>query len=206
MFDYRRNKPVSETKWTRIYRRGDRLIHESKFERDGLEVSVELVKNSWAGLSVGEKLDFAQAFSAKNEISAEDQRILDFLMNAGDLTIWATIARLLPRHGDRERTLGFLLKRIQEGSHHRANFFHALGLMKDKRAVPALRAAYDGLRPQLTASPGALERVDYVDYLSCCQALWQLEGLEEYRNAIREFSNSPDQRVRSFASALLQDL
>jgi hypothetical protein len=43
----------------------------------------------------------------------------------------------------------------------------------------------------------------YFSYLSCCEALWRLEGSTEYKDAIEELLKSDDKDVRSFAELML---
>jgi hypothetical protein len=203
MFDGRPWKFIAETEWTRVYKDGDAILYDSKFLRDGLEVSAELVKGRWSSLSLEQKLDFAQAFSAKPKVTQEDERILDFLMEEREPYVWATIATLLRRHSDKERVLAFLLLRIGEERKGRASFFQAARLVGDHRAVPALRAAYDEYRTKrrLSAEPGA--EFDYIGYISCCEALWKLDGSTEYKHAIEEHTKSDNYNIRAFAGLIL---
>ncbi len=119
-------KLVRETEWERVYESdvGVRM-HESKFLADGIKVSAEFIIGRWRDFSMAEKVEFANAFSAKNEVSAEDERILDYLMEAGDSYTWMAIASLLPYHRNRERALEFLLRRVGEEGEDKANFFQA---------------------------------------------------------------------------------
>jgi hypothetical protein len=108
MFDGRPWKLIAESEWMRVYKDGGATLHDSKFFRDGLELSAESIKGRWSSFSLQEKLDFAQAFSAKTKVTPEDERILDFLMDAGEPIIWITIAILLRgfyKRGCQEKTL-----------------------------------------------------------------------------------------------------
>ncbi len=119
-----RGKLIRESEWERLYE-SDRwgTVHESKFLIDGIQVSAESIIRRWPDFSSAEKLEFANAFAVKREVTPEDERILDFLMEAGDFHIWMAVAPLLARHRDRERVLSFLLERIREDRKDRANFF-----------------------------------------------------------------------------------
>ena len=202
---FQRGKLIRETEWMRVYESQPGTCYESKFLTDGLQVSAELIIRRWPSFSAAEKLEFANAFAAKPEVTPEDERILDFLMQAGDFYIWMAVALLLPCHRERERVLAFLLERIREDRKDTANFFQAIVLMKDKRAVPALRAAYDNYRKELRAGTETAVKFDYVEYLACCKALWEIDGSMEYKAAIEDFSRADDKSVRSFAEHLLQD-
>jgi hypothetical protein len=188
----------------RVYKDGDVTLEDSKFLRDGLEVSAESIIGRWPSLSPHQKLEFAHAFSAKPKITSEDERILDFLMGLEEPIIWRAIAILLHRHRDKERALAFVLARIAEDAGRTANFFQALGLMGDKRAIPALRAAYDDYRKKLGAGADASADFDYISYLSCCNALWKLEGSKECRDVLEEFTRSDEKSLRRFAEIKLR--
>ena len=132
--------------------------------------------------------------------SSEDERILDYLMEAGDSYTWMAIASLLPYHRNRERALEFLLRRVGEEGEDKANFFQAVRLMKDRRAIPDLRAAYDKYRrAQETGSDPA----PTLDYLECCAALLDIEGALEYKKAIEDAARCSDRTVRRYAEFLL---
>jgi hypothetical protein len=204
-YNYRKNAPVRETEWTRDYTWGETTVRESKFLMDGLEVSAESIIERWPALSFEQRCDFAQAYSTKPTITTEDERILNFLMSVGDSVVARAITMQLPRHRDKERVLTFLLQRIGEDRVGKANFFQALGLMQDKRAVPVLRAAFENYRNRSSGLPNPTGEADCVDYLTCCEALWRLDGSKEYLEVIVAFSKSEDIRVRDFATALLQN-
>jgi hypothetical protein len=198
---------MKETEWTRVYEVGGWMCHESKFMTDSLKVSAESIKARWPTFSIGEKLDFAQAFSRAREVTPENERILDFLMEAGDFNVWMSITGPLRHHRDKDRVLAFLLERVKAEDTPKGNFFQALGWMNDKRALPALRAAYDGYRTRLGASPAsrASPDCDYIDYLDCCAALWKISGSLEYKQVIEEALKSQDDDVRNTAGLLLRD-
>lgn len=202
-----RGELIHESEWMRVYESPEfGRVHESKFLTDRVQVSSDSIIRRWPALSFDERIEFANAFAVKPELTSEDERILEFLMDAGDLYIWMTIAPLLPHHRNRERALAFLLERVKEERREKANFFQALELMRDVRAVPALRAAYENYRSSFRRprrAAGEPEEPDYSDYLQCCKALWALEGSPQYREAIEELSKSPVSSLRSLAERLL---
>ena len=190
---------ISETRWSREYRAGPRgLAYESKLSKEGLEVSAALIREQWAHWSLPEQFDFARAFMAKAELSSEDQQILAFLMEAGSELVWGTIACLLPGYSDRERALAFLLERVASGGRGGANYYQALGVMGDARAIPLLRQAS---RKHQEALPPLEDQTvwDLGDYLSCLDALWKLEGPGPYEPVLRELLSHPDEEVREAA-------
>jgi hypothetical protein len=206
--EYRSAKPVRETEWTRVYKSDEGYVHVSKFLEGGLDVSAQSVRQRWSALSPDDRLDLAQALSSLGKFTAEQEGILDFLMEAGDLPVWMEIAVSLPHHSNRDQALAFLVDVINHQHEHRANFFQALGMMKDARALPSLRAAYDGYRKGLGAGPApeAWTEFDYVGYLACCEALWKISGSGEYKEAIRDALESKDKHVRSLAALIVRNL
>jgi hypothetical protein len=194
---------MSESEWMRTYKIGDAFLHESKFLVDGLTVRVEEIEARWPTFSTEERLEFALAFSAKPGLTPEDVRVLDFLLEAGERYVWSTVAALLPRHPDKERALGFLLKMIGNEERYDANFFHALERINDKRAIPAIKTAYDTYRRKLDGLADRRSACDAVGYMSCCKALWALEGSANYKDAIEEFLKSDDKAVCRFAEIML---
>ena len=201
---------MKETEWTRVYEVGGWMCHESKFMTDSLKVSAESIKARWPTFSIGEKLDFAQAFSRAREVTPENERILDFLMEAGDFNVWMSITGPLRHHRDKDRVLAFLLERVKAEDVPKGNFFQSLGLMNDKRALPALRAACDSYRELLSTRPasragGEPFDYDYLDYLHCCEALWKISGSLEYKQVIEEALKSQDDDVRNTAGLLLRN-
>lgn len=210
MTEYDRGKLVKETEWTRVYEVGGQFCYESKFMTDGLKVSAESIKARWAAFSIGEKLDFAQAFSLAGEVTPENERILDFLMEAGDFNVWMSITSPLPHHRNKDRVLAFLLERVKAEDVPKGNFFQALGLMNDKRALPALRATCDSYRELLSTRPASRAEgepfdYDYLDYLHCCAALSKISGSLEYKQVIEEALKSQDDDVRNTAELILRN-
>jgi len=199
-------KLVQESEWMRVYRIDARtLMYESKFLTDRLAVSADSIKRKWPGLSDEEKLEFSRAFQAKPEVTSEDEALLDFLMEVGNLAIWITIAPLLPRHSCRDRVLKFLLDRISEDGNMKANFYQSIEQLRDPRALPALRAMHERYERKLCDHNKSGGEFEYQDYLSCCKALWAIEGLALYREAIERFAKSENDQVRLWAVALLRN-
>lgn len=205
---FQRGKLLRESEWTRVYE-GELdsrrvVVHESKFLADGLKVSAESIRARWPALSFEERMDFANAFGAGGEVTAEDERVLDFLMEGGDFPVWMATAQRLRHHHDKDRVLAFLVERIREEGEHKANFFQAIELMGDKRALPALRAAYDAYKTELEPPNGPPKPFDYFDYLACCRALWILESSTEYKKAIQALVKHRDARISASARQVLR--
>ena len=91
----------------------------------------------------------------------------------------------------------------------RANYYQALEVLGDQRAVPALRSAYeeDAARIDATAPLKSFEDIfPYSDYLYCCVALYRLTGAEEYAAAVQELSGHPDERVQAAVKRAMSEL
>lgn len=202
--EYLKNPPIRETEWTRTFEWGESTVIESKFMIDGLEIPAHLLKKKWPRLAPSEKLDFVMAYMSKPSLTDEDEQILDYLMGVNEPDVWIGIAVLLPQHSNRDRVLTFLQDRLTEDLPNRSNYFQALELMSDKRALPALRAAFDRYNAALQAIGLNADEFDYGDYLSCCRALWVLDGSAKYKEAIETLARSDDISIRSFAQALLK--
>jgi hypothetical protein len=199
---------VKESEWMRTYRVGpNTLYYESKFLKDHLEISVQSLVERWPHLAEQEHLEFAFAFAAKAELSKNDEEILAFLMRAGNEAIWSCIAVTLVRHPNREAVLQFFLNLVERPRPECANYFQALELLKDKRAVPVLRRFYDAYREQQKAGQPSelLSELQWeTDYLRLCRALLVLDGGYEFEMAIKEMLNHPEQEVRTRAERFLR--
>lgn len=205
MSDYKETKPVRETEWTRIYKSDYGYVHVSKFLEGNVDVSAEAIRDRWPTFSFEQKLDFAQAFARGGKVTKEDEEILDFLMEVGEPFIWMEIALRLLDHRDKDRVLAFLLERIGDDYEHKGNFFQALGLMKDPRALPVLRTKFDSYRERLAASPAKVPPDEYRQYIICCQALWRISGSVEYKRIIEDALESQDELARRTAELVLRD-
>lgn len=199
---------VRDSEWMRTYRVGENtLYYESKFLVDRLQIPVQDLRDRWSHLDEQGRLEFAFAFSAKAELSPNDDEILSFLMGAGNEAIWSSIALTLVRHSNKEAVFQFLLNLVQKPRPGCANYFQALEILGDKRAVPALRGFYQAYREQQKGEvPHDLLSEAYweADYLRLCKTLHTLDRDQEFEDAIKEMLNHSDQDVRARAKRLLQ--
>ena len=201
---------IRETEWSREYRVGPQSFSfESKFLKDGLEVSAAAVRDRWPGWSLPEQLDFVNAFILKPSLTAEDQSILAYLLEADSDLILDTVAHLLPRYADRERAFSFLLERLESEKRCVGNYYQALEAMEeaiqDARAVPALRRRYERYRQSLAPFDQRGFHSELNDYQHCCHALWKLDGAPEYEAALQELLIHPDPGIRRRAYYFLHD-
>ena len=193
---------VRENQWLKVYRVGDKgLRYESKCLSEGLQLSARLLKSEWKKLSAEERLDFTIAFGAIEKLSSEDEEILSFLMESGDDAVLSNLASQYAKHSDRERVLPFLLSRIRRRTQTRGNFFQALELLGDVRAVPGLKRSFDEYRAAL--AKGQLDQDQMLDYLQCCRSLMILDGSPAFRGAIENTLRGPDELIRRRAAQLL---
>jgi hypothetical protein len=196
---------IRETEWSREYRVGPQSFSfESKFLKDGLEVSATAVRDRWPEWSLPEQLDFTKAFILKPSLTAEDQLILAYLLEADSDVILDTVAHLLPRYADRERAFSFLLGRLRSDKRCVGNYYQALesmedameGAIRDSRAVPALRQRYERYRQSLAPFDQHGFHSELNDYQHCCHALSKLDGSPEYEAALQELLTHPDPGIR----------
>lgn len=203
-----RKQLLKESEWVRVYSLGEKqLRYESRFLTDGLEVSAQSLSERWPRLTSEERMEFAFAFAAKPHFSQNDREILSLLMRAGDEAIWSTIALTLVYHFDRQTVFDFLVNLVRNPRPGCANYFQALELLGDKRAVPVLRHFYGAYREQQREQrPSQLlsEHQWETDFLRLCRALLVLEGDREFELAIREMLKHPEEEVRARAQRFLQ--
>jgi hypothetical protein len=203
MISSRHRRIVRESEWMTVYQDDTgELYYESKFLVSGLAVSADSLRRRWQDLPQREKYDFVHAFQAKPLLTSDDEEILDFLMEVRDINIWITISPLLPRHSNRQRVLDFLLERIVAAEGPKANFFQAIETLDDTRALNDLRRVYLKYDDVLNL-PKRAERIEYLDYLQCCRALWTLSGAHEYEQVLKKFLSDDDEDIRRWAERLL---
>lgn len=198
-----RRELVRESEWSREYRIGpNTYFFESKFQADGLQIFAAVLRRKWADMSDEDRIDFANAFASKPTLTAEDQEILAFLMEASTEPIWGTIAPHLAGYNDHEFALGFLLKHALFESPMLANYYMAFSFMRDERAIPLLQQHFNRYRIELEpfADKGYMQ---LFNYLHCCQVLAQLTNADKYRSALEELVVHPDESVRRRAKSLL---
>lgn len=207
---FKDKKLVRENEWIRVYEVGpEQLYCESKFVHDGLQASVLSIKSRWDSFSSEERSDFVMAFQSKDPLTKDDEEILEFLMQIPDENVWSAIALPLtrmspPRH---ERVLNFLIDRVRDRGNHRANYYQALAALKDAKAIPALKAAYAEERRSVGFDKPVETFQDifpYIDYLACSAALYELDGSNEFKEAINEMRKHPDLSVRTQANLALR--
>ena len=197
---------IRETEWSREYRLGPQTVSfESKFASDGLELSAEELRKQWTHWTEIEPLDFANAFVLKPRLTTEDQLILGYLLEFGSGFVLDTLAHLLPRYSDRERALEFLLQHLASSGRCGGTYYQALESIGDLRALPALRARYEGYRRDLSPLESLTLHSPLADYQQCCRALWKLDGSSEYKTALQDLLEHPDTNIRRRSYFFLYD-
>jgi hypothetical protein len=193
-----KKKLVHEDRWSRTYQAGENFYaSESKFEADGLSISVEELSSAWDSWNETEKLSFVNAYRSKTQFVESDEKILEFLMGKGDEPVWSTIASCLTlNHSNKKMVLDFLLERLRSGSEPKSNFIQALYVLGDLAALPSLHQLYDRLSEQIRGAHGQADQWTVRDFLTCCEALVYLEKAERYRDEIRPFLDDPDELIR----------
>jgi hypothetical protein len=187
----------------RVYKIADtHLLYESKFLFDRLEVDATSLKNDWKNMTEAERLEFAMAFNAKPTLQLRDEEILNHLMEIGSAGVLATLALVLLRHSDKERSFRFLTRQIESVQMPLVNYYQALELLNDRRAVPLLRKSFETYKARLASKES--DESEMVDYLQCAKALLTMDGAASYEQIISELCSYPSQRVSRFAQRLLQ--
>src|SRR5262249_14781711 len=155
---YPKRKLISESSWLRTYKIGPNdLLYESKFLFDNLEIDAESFIATWTRLSPRERWEFGTAYQGKPQITADDEKILTFLMTESGRSLWQDIPILLTRHSDRQRVVQFLEARIKEDE-PKANYLQALQLMQAREALPLLQEQMKALESRVQ-NPAKSSRV-----------------------------------------------
>ena len=190
---------MADEEWFETIEIGGKLVpHVSKFLRKNFSVSRESIEQQWRSWTNRRKLEFAGAFSAKGELNDDDQSVLDFIMENGDATVWRTIALSVVKHRDRDRALVFLLDRVKEGSRPLANYYQALEMLHATESVLNLKEVFSRHLLEIDRHPSLQswgDRFIYLDYLSCCAALFTLTGEEDYRGNLRKMLQHRDETI-----------
>ena len=198
---------IRETEWSREYRLGpDRFSFESKFAKDGLEVTADSIRDSWAQWSPADRLSFANAFIVKPTLTPDDQQILEYLMEFSVEPVSATIAFLMPQYHDRAAAFAFLIERAAAGGPFSGAYFQALERIGDPRAAATLRSRYESYRNTLAPFDRQGLHSSLADYQQCCRALWKLTNSAEYEGALRELLLHPSDAIRRRSEYLLARL
>jgi hypothetical protein len=197
---------LEESEWMIVYKLADgQSLHESKFLVKGATITAESLRGRWDSFSQKERYDFVRAYQAKPEVTSEDEKILDFLMDTEDYAVWITIAPLLARHKDRARVLGFLLSKIQQPIGPKANFYQVLGVLSDLESVPVLKQALSKHREEVDRRPSLQswdDRLIYLDYLSCSATLFEITHDEEFKQNLRRVLRHPQDPIQEMVRAV----
>jgi hypothetical protein len=203
---------IEETEWLRVYRVGPNdLLYESKFVRDGVEISAKEIMSRWSTFTPAERIDFVIAFQSKYPLSAEDEEIVEFLMDVGDDDIWPmiTLPIISMSGAKRERAVEFLLDRVQTSNRGRANYYQALAALGDPRSVNFLKIAYEQEQARVRDNETVESFADitvFDDYLNCCSALYKLTGEREYTNAIHALAEHNNEMIRRKVELILRQM
>ena len=200
---------VRESEWMRVFKiqNEETYVYESKFLADNLHVPALMIRTKWQELTLGERVEFASAFSSQPPRDDDDQQILEFLMDVGPEDVWRIIAKLMPSHPHQDRALQFLLVRLQQASGPRANYYQALELLQRPEAVLPLRRQYEEYRKLHADKTAEGENFDHwIDYLQCSKSLWALTHDPVCRIALNDGLKTVPPELRSFVTLLLRDV
>ena len=206
-------KLLRESRWIRVFElpNGSELV-ESRFLTEDIQVLAEDLASFWRASSAQEKQEFIVSYISKPWISAEDDKIITFLMGEGPREVWSMLAILLPRYGDKDKALKFLLERLRdEDVYPKGNYFQALEAVAPERLsatvlqlLDALRARYEQLIDvNVLGEKGVALAHPVWDYLACCRALFVISKHEEYLDRIKLYASSADPQLQNWALHLL---
>ena len=111
----------------------------------------------------------------------------------------------MPEYHDREYALTFLLGNLAKRPKYYANYYQALELMGDQRAISILREHYEEYRQKLIPFEEHGIWSELPAYQCCCRALWKLTGSDDYRICLEELRKHPDEHVRMRTEMLLKE-
>jgi hypothetical protein len=210
------NEPelVQETEWSYVYKSGEKsYARVSKFFLDETySIRAPEIRARWPSMSENERLDFVSNFWIKSNWSENDTEILEVIMNDGSDRLWESCAQAFLKHSDRERAVTFLIERLEQfdTERHPLNYIQALGMSKDRRALPAIRPYFEAYRKGVEAEKvsGIPEDVffgpiPYHPYFVSAEALWKIDGSAAYEQAIRDYFHHPHEQVRYWAEHAL---
>lgn len=194
-------KLLNETPWSKTYVNPDGMrIYESKLKIEGTSVDPALIQEKWSEWTQSERFDLSKALAAKTVLSAEDERVLQFLIQTDEDVIASTVANAVGRLRDRGVAITLLLTRMSSCKEPRANFYQVLSKFQDARVRAALSAEYTRIKKQIDL--GKKDQYMILDYLACCAALAQLESDRRYMDEIKAYAESPNEIIRNFTQSL----
>ena len=196
---------IKETRWTRVYERGDGSISiRSKFSTDGLSIAPAELKGLWSQWDEAERMDFAQAFSVKDGVSPGDRESLEFMMNNGSDMVASGIAMKSALCLDGSAAFDLVVARLGGANNvPKSNFFQALGKLGDQRGVPVLKGFRESLASEVASRKAAIDIV--VDYLSCCTALATLTGDGAYMRHVEPYLKDDRASIRWAARVMIEN-
>src|SRR5215469_14446628 len=167
---------IEDHRWSRLYQlESGQKVYASKFLTDNLVISLDEVTREWDSWTDQQRLDFAKAYKYKVTVSAEDVKVLSFLMVNGDDPVLVCIAHQLIKHPDRDSVFSFLVSRLRAtSSEPKANFISVIQAFGTPNAISVLREFHDLSWAQLESGEGTADIVTINDLLYCCSALAHL--------------------------------
>lgn len=178
----------------------------SKFANKSFGIPADYVEKQWMNWSPAEKARFADAFSVREALNKNDERIVSFMISHGDPSVWNSIALLAARHSDRQLALRFLTTRIETATTSASNYYQALSRLRPVECVAILESALRRHEEAVRRIPKIeawADRLLYLDYLSCSATLFEITGKREYGLKVLECFQHPDVRVQELARMIV---
>jgi hypothetical protein len=206
---------VRKTEWSYSFKCGPKsYCRISRFIAEkGFEVSSAEIRQHWPQWDQRQRIDFAFNWHAKGTWTENDTDILEIIMADGDDDVWQSCTQAFLKHPDRNRAVRFLVDRVLHYAlnHEPLNYFQALGMAKDNRAVAAIRPFYEKYKNIVDTEPVVGVQADvfrgsipYFPYLVAAGALFKITGSPEYEQSIRTFFDHEKEQVRYWAEHALE--
>lgn len=200
--DHTERRLLGEDRWNRRYRIGGRDVYESKLADKEVPISVQDFIAEWKSWSVDEHFEFVRAFGAKSHLTQNEERILEFLLTQDDPRIRAMLALNAAAHSNKAMAFDFLVRQAQSAQSDKGNYFQALAMLGDKRAVSVLRDFYVENIVHINATDQSGDAPQAQDLLMCCVALAKLTQEAEYWDQLRRFQHHENSTIRAHANLL----
>jgi len=213
--DYGENCELArKTEWSYTFKCGPKSYCSiSRFLAEkSLEVRAGEIRERWPEWDLRQRIDFTSNWQTKRTWTPDDTEILELIMADGDDNVCHSCTRAFLKYPDRDRAVNFLISRVSDCAlqHAPLNYFQALGMAGDKRAVAAIRLFYEKYKEAVEneVTIGVPEDVfrgliPYFPYLTAAGALFKITSSTEYEEGIRKFFNHPNEQVRWWAEHAL---
>jgi hypothetical protein len=187
-----------ETRWSNRGELGQlRDVTISKFCTGQASITLGEITREFNSWSRQEQQDFLGAYNVKPIVTSEDERIIEFLIAAGDPSVLQRIAILSTRHSNKAVAFDFLVTNLLSHPGSKSDFIVALGLLNDRNAIQPLTNIYQQMEPEISAQ--APEEQALREFCYCCLTLSRLTDEPKYSEKLQGLADHSNPRVRRIA-------